>query len=221
MEAVGRLVGTPPSAYIGHMHAYVSWTMQVWSTTDRAMSIQDLLVMTAGLAGEMGELLEQHAYVGTCKEDPRELQLEFGDVLYYWARIIHHFGVDIDRVINLPKDASFLPAGPARLPISISVVSEAIKKFVRNDHRRLTESRSLALTEGLGLVWQDWSAMADFHGLELIEVIAANHAKLRQRHARQVAKRDRAIAHAETALASLKPVEDDAESIPFTGAMSG
>jgi hypothetical protein len=100
-------------------------------------------------------------------------------------------------------------------------VSESIKKFVRNDRRRLTESRSLALAEGLGLVWQDWSAMADFHGLELLEVIAANHAKLRQRHARQVAKRDRAITHAEAALASLKPVEDDAESIPFTGSMGG
>jgi NTP pyrophosphatase (non-canonical NTP hydrolase) len=170
------------SAVFAALLEFVRWTDEIWRPINRTRSVEDLLVISTGLCGEAGELLEEHTFMGTYKENPDELKLEFGDVLYYWARIIDHFHLDLSAVLFMEKDVSFIPPGHSRLLISVSKICETTKKFVRNDHQELMPIRQKALMNGLGMVWNDWSTMLQHHGLDLGEIIRANKEKLLKRH---------------------------------------
>lgn len=177
-----------------------AWVCDVWSPSGLPPNgIEHLMVISTGLPGESGELLEQHAFAGTCKGNPEELVLEFGDVLYYWLMIVIFFDLRISDLLLVATDASFLPPGSARLPISIGKVSEATKKFVRNDKQILSADRRLQLVQGMGMVWQDWSRLKDHHGLSLAEVLAANQRKLNARYAWHAKKAFKAVAVAASA----------------------
>ena len=178
------------------LRSYALWTPQVWSSTEPAGKdayLADLVVMACGLPGEAGEMLEQNAFVGTCRENRHELALEFGDVLYYWARIAQHFDIDMALVLGVSESDSFLSPGAARLPISVGLVCEAIKKYVRNDRQQLTPLRRDNLVEGLGLMWQDMRHLLDMRSLSVDDVIEANKAKLVKRRFKQMDRDKKAI----------------------------
>lgn len=200
-KAAGSISGAPQCCaadieILERLRSYALWTLKIWSTSSEASKdsgLNDLVVIACGLPGEAGEMLEQNALVGTCRENRHELVLEFGDVLYYWARIVRHFGIDMALVLGVSESDSFIPAGAARLPISVGLVCEAIKKYVRNDHQRLTPLRHDKLVEGLGLIWQDMRFLFDLHALHLDDVIEANKAKLNRRLSKQTKKNKKAI----------------------------
>ncbi len=68
--------------------------------------LRDLYVMTAGLAGETGEVIEHlKKYVRDGVLDRNALALELGDVLHYLTRIAQEFELTLDeiRVRNMHK----------------------------------------------------------------------------------------------------------------------
>lgn len=144
-----------------------------------------LSIIGTGLPGECGELLEQVAFVGTCMGDELSLQLEFGDVLFYLLRMARHFGIDLRQVILVPKDLSVLPAGHARMPISVGMVSEAVKKHIRNDKLVVKDRRLNKLRNALGLLWQDWWALRERHEVDLHELMQLSRAKFVKRERAQ------------------------------------
>src|ERR1700733_8949307 len=68
--------------------AYQEWTEQMWAgNPKKKYNIRDLFVMTAGLGGETGEVLEilKKSERAKKKPDINHLAEELGDVLYYLA----------------------------------------------------------------------------------------------------------------------------------------
>lgn len=78
-----------------HIDRYAEWTEKVWFTSKgRKLEERDLTVMSLGLAGEVGEvmeLLKKRVRDGTF--DEVNLKKELGDVAYYWARLCKAFGL--------------------------------------------------------------------------------------------------------------------------------
>lgn len=53
----------------------------------------DLAIMSLGLSGETGEVMEHVKKLFRDKHlDKEELKKELGDVVFYWARIVRFFG---------------------------------------------------------------------------------------------------------------------------------
>lgn len=62
---------------------------------------RSLMIMTMGLAGEVGEVMEiLKKRVRDGKFDIGELTLELGDVVHYWARICRHFDLVPSEVLE-------------------------------------------------------------------------------------------------------------------------
>lgn len=64
--------------------------------------LRDLYIMTAGLGGETGEVLELlKKHVRDDVLDRDELALELGDVLHYLTRIGQQFGFELQEIMAL------------------------------------------------------------------------------------------------------------------------
>lgn len=61
-----------------------------------------------GLAAEAGECLDvgKKRWFHTAKKTGRiaDLELELGDVIYYWLKTVDVFGLDIDHILQLNKE---------------------------------------------------------------------------------------------------------------------
>jgi len=67
--------------------------------------IEGLFIMTAGLAGETGEVMEHlKKSVRDNTLDKQELKLELGDVLYYLTRISQRFGFTLKDIMQANVD---------------------------------------------------------------------------------------------------------------------
>lgn len=90
---------------ISTMNDYVDWVPTMWSgKKNKKYGLRDDFVMTVGLAGEVGEVLEiikKHVR-STRKKVYNEQHLieEMGDVLYYWCMIAHRYNLSLDDIIN-------------------------------------------------------------------------------------------------------------------------
>src|ERR1700674_4172326 len=75
------------------------WTRKVGSETD---ALRELFVMTVGLPGEVGEVLEhiKKEVRGDGPLDRSKLELELGDVLHYLCRIASHYDISISDVMR-------------------------------------------------------------------------------------------------------------------------
>lgn len=65
---------------------------------------RSLYIMSMGLAGETGEvmeLLKKRTRDGTW--DVEKFVKEMGDVIYYWARLARHFGIQPSEIIAANK----------------------------------------------------------------------------------------------------------------------
>jgi NTP pyrophosphatase (non-canonical NTP hydrolase) len=80
------------------------WTRKVDSERDE---LRELAVMTLGLAGETGEVIEpiKKEIRGDGPVDIAKLELELGDVLHYLCRIASHYKINMAGVIisNIQK----------------------------------------------------------------------------------------------------------------------
>jgi NTP pyrophosphatase (non-canonical NTP hydrolase) len=91
------------------MTAYERFVARQWShrrnpaaprsTPVDAEKLRQLFIMTTGIAGEAGEvveLLKKHVRDGVLNVD--DLALELGDVLYYLVRIGQEFGLTLGEI---------------------------------------------------------------------------------------------------------------------------
>lgn len=83
------------------------YTKDNWFSTDENEDpTRALTIMSLGLAGETGEVLEKiKKQFRDGAVDLPALKLELGDVAFYWARICKHFGFEPSEVIaaNIAK----------------------------------------------------------------------------------------------------------------------
>lgn len=75
------------------------WTRKVAGEVDE---LRELAVMTLGLPGEVGEVIEhiKKEMRGDGPLDRLKLQLELGDVLHYLCRIASHYGLNMEAVMQ-------------------------------------------------------------------------------------------------------------------------
>ena len=85
-----------------NMKEYQKWVCKVWSGNSKAkFDLRDDFIMTVGLAGEAGEVLELlKKRIRDNKLDKAELIKELGDVLYYWTMICNRFDLNVEDVMN-------------------------------------------------------------------------------------------------------------------------
>jgi NTP pyrophosphatase (non-canonical NTP hydrolase) len=80
------------------------WTRPAGTPVDR---LRELAVMSLGLAGETGEVIEpiKKEIRGDGPLDRGNLRLELGDVLHYLCRIAKHYDIDLGDVMvsNIEK----------------------------------------------------------------------------------------------------------------------
>ena len=77
----------------------LGWTRKVGAPADE---LRELAVMTLGLAGEAGEVIEpiKKEIRGDGPLDREKLKLELGDVLHYLCRISKHYDIDLGDVMR-------------------------------------------------------------------------------------------------------------------------
>lgn len=75
------------------------WTRKVDSEQDQ---VRELAVMSLGLAGETGEVIEhiKKEIRGDGPLDKEKLKLELGDVLHYLCRIATHYDIGVGDVMR-------------------------------------------------------------------------------------------------------------------------
>jgi NTP pyrophosphatase (non-canonical NTP hydrolase) len=86
------------------LRAFQEWVKKGWTRRSDTESdqLRELAIMTIGLAGETGEVLEpiKKEIRGDGPLDRNKLALELGDVLHYLCRIASHYEIDMRDVIK-------------------------------------------------------------------------------------------------------------------------
>ena len=100
----------------GNINAFGEYTVQHWFSSgddadpftedyERQKCGRSLTIMSLGLAGETGEVLEKIKKIirdGTY--EPDALKKELGDIAFYWARLCRYFGFQPGEVIGANID---------------------------------------------------------------------------------------------------------------------
>lgn len=83
---------------------YADWVKSGWTRPGDTPfdAIRELAVMSLGLAGECGEVIEpiKKELRGDGPLDREKLKLELGDVLHYLCRISKHYEIDMGDVMR-------------------------------------------------------------------------------------------------------------------------
>lgn len=99
---------------------YDTFVEDVWCgpKTVEETELKDLYIMTSGLGGEAGEVLEKlKKFIrDDTAVDQKDLTKELGDVVYYVTKIAHKFDVSLEDVIqgNIDKLTARQAAGTSR-----------------------------------------------------------------------------------------------------------
>jgi NTP pyrophosphatase (non-canonical NTP hydrolase) len=85
---------------------YQKWVKSMWSSKNESLDLRDHFIMTVGLAGETGEVMEilkKNVRNGVLDKD--HLTEELGDVLYYLTMICTAHGITLEDVMatNIKK----------------------------------------------------------------------------------------------------------------------
>lgn len=91
---------------VGNIDQYGDYTVNNWFSSTNMASDRDprrsLFIMSLGLAGETGEVMEKiKKYVRDGTLDKEALMKELGDVAFYWARICREFGFKPSDVLEM------------------------------------------------------------------------------------------------------------------------
>jgi NTP pyrophosphatase (non-canonical NTP hydrolase) len=82
------------------MIAYQKWVRKMWNNKKK-LTIKDFYIMSVGLGGETGEVLEiLKKSVRDDKIDKEHLTEELGDVLYYLAMLCNYQEISLADVIE-------------------------------------------------------------------------------------------------------------------------
>lgn len=170
------------------LNAYGAFCVDIWKPTGEASSIDDLVVMGFGLPGEWGEVAELLAEgVPSCPQTRSHLREELGDTIYYWARIVHAYGMDpadfaegalAEQFIRtrLPTPFVHLATSALRLTAACGRIAEVMKKQRRDGH--LNEE---LLRTSLRSALRHWGEVCQQCELDWRDVLAANKTKVTTR----------------------------------------
>ncbi len=89
------------------LEKYQKFVIEYWTTRKGGEedSFKDLFVMSVGLGGETGEVLELlKKKVRDGKHDQVALAKELGDVLYYLTRIADYHGMTLEEIMQINMD---------------------------------------------------------------------------------------------------------------------
>lgn len=185
--------------------AYGRWCQGIWIGGPRSVEEfeeRDLTVMSLGLGGEVGEVMEIVELASTGTADRAAATKELGDVFYYWSMLCRALELDPWHCwqLTLP-DGIELPRGtdsaatclvkhaknrhPPLTPVSLSArcggVLEQLKKRVRDD--KFDKDR---FSMAMGCMAQAWCVMVARFGLVPSQLLRANIDKIEDRAARGV-----------------------------------
>ena len=95
---------------IVNLDEFAAWTLTMWNDkANQPLEERDLTIMSLGLAGETGEVIELlKKRVRDGHLDKISLTKELGDVIFYWAMLCNAFGLTPSQVIaaNVEKVTS-------------------------------------------------------------------------------------------------------------------
>ena len=103
-DATGDSTGMTP----WDIDSYADWVVAMWFSKavqgephfEKNPELRSLFIMTAGLGGELGEVLEKvKKHVRDGNLDRENLKKELGDVLYYLVRLMRYFGFQPSEVL--------------------------------------------------------------------------------------------------------------------------
>jgi NTP pyrophosphatase (non-canonical NTP hydrolase) len=82
--------------------AYQKWVRKMWTSKEKDLDFRDLYVMSVGLGGETGEVLEilKKAVRDDKLVDKVHLTEELGDVLYYLTMICNYQDISLADVFE-------------------------------------------------------------------------------------------------------------------------
>ena len=85
--------------------SYAAWARTMWMSKSETLDERDLTIMSLGLPGETGEVVELlKKRVRDGNLDIVNLKKELGDVLYYWAMLCMAFDLKPSEVIKANQD---------------------------------------------------------------------------------------------------------------------
>lgn len=159
---------------------YTHWTEKAWfpHLGDSGMSpwVSDLFVMSLGLGGETGEVME------AVEEGSRaKIQKELGDVAYYWGRLAGAHKLNIMSIIEQAGSIE-----PKKKPIACVLnlgaqmgrVQDIIKKGIR-DGGMDDPAFERAMAAGLA----SWIHVAQAYEINPVAVLQGSVDKILSRHA--------------------------------------
>lgn len=186
------------------LDAYAGWTARLWMSSLAGIQDRDRTIMSLGLGGETGEVMEVVEALDLGHPLDREWACkEMGDVMYYWARLGEAFGLRLRDIMapygNVAGEASSKPltldelaqrlATERRGILSCSValgsrvgkVLEILKKRVRDDQFQEDQ-----FAQAMGETGAAWCRLCIAMGLAPSEVLRANIDKIEDRKLRGV-----------------------------------
>lgn len=87
------------------INEYAAWAKIMWMSKSETFDERDLTIMSLGLPGETGEVVELlKKRVRDGNLDINNLKKELGDVLYYWAMLCTAFNLKPSDVIQANQD---------------------------------------------------------------------------------------------------------------------
>lgn len=119
---------------------YILWSAERWYSPDAITETKSTALIGLGLCGEAWETWEAYAALAACKEKNasplllKDLAVELGDWLYYWARAVASLGrqLDITQALTVPSLRTPKMAISALLGCSCSM-AEIFKKVIRDE----------------------------------------------------------------------------------------
>lgn len=171
------------------LQAYCTWSVSAWILSPESSICTDYAVMGLGLSGETGEIVEALLNCTKFGEIDNTLRKEFGDALYYCARITAAFELELAPVACQLAPLSLGNAVQYAAPLFVAAghCAEALKKLIRDGVAPADEPVFKAkLSRGLNDYLAAWLNLACAIGLNPQELIALSVLKIEDRKARGV-----------------------------------
>ena len=170
----------------------------LWKGAPGEITEHDLTVMALGLPGEVGEVMEVIQAAPTAGLDLAEACKEMGDVVYYWARLVTAFDLDlaslvrlaarhphpdvqgVDALVEVPSGLPSLPgiqAAALALGARQAPVVEQLKKRVRDGR-----FDPAAFAPAMAAFLAAWLELAQALQLRPSAILAANRKKVEARY---------------------------------------
>lgn len=169
-----------------NLNAYAKWTDFVWTT--RGHHNKSIAIIMGGLGGEGGEIAaallnlsagnkEGYDDLGDYHALERVAEKEFGDWLYYWARLCNELGFEPSNVLEIPNDTQWTGLNwetHAQFDKYNGLLIERLKKYLR-DGKEITDVTMLAV---MAQAYFAFKRLVHHWVFNMAEVQAANVEKL-------------------------------------------